>query len=77
MDFSTTPPTLPLDPQINRCLAHGDKVGDWCERRYQCACHETIKHDRGIKAPAAYRKCSSDLYVAFIPLVGFVEDGKQ
>ena len=65
---------LPIQSEIVRCLAHGHKQGDWCERRYQCACHETIKHDRGIKAPAAYRKCTSDLYVAFIPLAGFAEE---
>ncbi|WP_150428840.1 hypothetical protein [Dechloromonas sp. CZR5] len=66
---------LPLDSTINRCLAHGDKEGEWCERRYQCACHETIKHDHGNEAPAAYRKCSSSLFVAFLPIEGFpIED---
>lgn len=71
MDIITTPTQLPLDPQINRCLAHGHKVGEWCERRYTCACHETIKHDAGISAPAAYRKCTSDLYAAYLPIDGF------
>ncbi len=61
---------LPLDPTINRCLAHGHLVNNWCEKRYECACHETIKHDAGLNVPAAYRKCNSDLYVAFIPLAG-------
>jgi len=60
---------LPLEAGINRCLAHGHLQGEWCDRRYQCACHETIKHDHGINAPAAYRKCTSDLMAAFIPLV--------
>lgn len=73
MEFTNTPPSLPLDKSINRCLAHGDKVGEWCERRYQCACHETIKHDMGINAPAAYRKCSNDTYASYIPMVGFSE----
>lgn len=59
---------LPLDASINRCLAHGHKEGEWCEQRYQCAAHETIKHDRGINAPAAYRKCTSDLMAAFLPI---------
>ena len=68
------PVALPLSRDINRCLAHGRIVGEWCERRYQCACHETIKHDLGINAPAAYRKCTSDLYAAFIPLEGFEKE---
>lgn len=71
MNFTGKPVALPLDAQINRCLAHGDKVGDWCDRREQCACHITIKHDRGISAPAAYRKCMTDNFAAFIPLEGF------
>lgn len=71
------PIPLPLDPSINRCLAHGDKPGDWCERRYQCACHETIKHDFGINAPAAYRKCSSDHFAAYLPLEGFPDKDEQ
>lgn len=71
MNFTGQPIPLPLDPTINRCLAHGHKEGEWCERRATCACHETIKHDRGIKAPAAYRKCTSELYAAYLPLCGF------
>lgn len=70
-----TPTQLPLESSINRCLAHGDKVGDWCEKRYECACHETIKHDAGIHAPAAYRKCFTPAFAAFIPMDGFeIED---
>ena len=72
MDLQTTPITLPLDASINRCLAHGDKHGEWCERRYACACHETIKHDL-VPVPTAYRKCATDLYAAFLPLSGFGE----
>ena len=71
MNFTGKPIPLPLDPTINRCLAHGHLEGEWCEKRYQCACHETIKHDHGVKAPAAYRKCNSDLYAAFLPVDGF------
>lgn len=73
MNFTGRPVALPLDPQINRCLAHGDKVGEWCDRREQCACHETIKHDRGINVPAAYRKCMTDNFASFIPLEGFTD----
>lgn len=75
MNLTKTTPALPLDAGVNRCLAHGNRPGEWCERRYQCAAHETIKHDAGISAPAAYRKCTSDLYAAFLPIEGFeVED---
>lgn len=65
------PVHLPLDVAINRCLAHGHFVGDWCAKRYECACHETIKHDIGLSVPAAYRKCNSDRFISFIPLTGF------
>lgn len=73
MDYSNNPVTLPLPASINRCLAHQEKPGEWCPRRYECAAHETIKHDRGIKAPAAYQKCRSDNWVGFIPLAGFAD----
>ena len=67
---------MPLDSGINRCLAHGDHKGEWCDRRETCACHETIEHDRGIHAPAAYRKCMTDHFAAYIPIDGFqVEEG--
>ena len=72
MDPQTTPLTLPIDADICRCLAHGEKVGDWCARRYQCARHETIKHDGpAVSAPTHYRVCSSDLMAGFLPLAGF------
>ena len=78
MNYTGKPIPLPLDQSINRCLAHGEKVGDWCERRDNCACHETIKHDRGIHAPAAFRKCRTDLYSAHLPLEGFpIEDCEE
>jgi len=65
------PIPLPLPADYQRCLAHGDKPGEWCERRETCACHETIKHDRGVHAPAAYRKCMTDHFAAYLPLDGF------
>lgn len=71
------PITLPLSPDVKRCLAHGYKEGEWCERRYQCAAHETIKHDAGIHAPAAFRKCNSDLYAAYLPLAGFHDEDSE
>lgn len=71
MEFTGQPVTLPLQYEINRCLAHGDRPGEWCERRYQCAAHETIKHDGGIRVPTAYRKCMTDAYAAYLPMVGF------
>lgn len=71
------PITLPLSPDVNRCLAHGHKQGEWCERRYQCAAHETIKQDAGIHAPAAFRKCTSDLYAAYLPLDGFHDEDSE
>lgn len=71
MNLTGTPPILPLPESVNRCLAHGEMKNEWCERRYQCACHETIKYDRGLKTATAYRKCTTDLYAAYIPLEGF------
>ena len=77
MDLTNQPITLPLDAGINRCLAHGANRLDWCEKRATCACHETIKHDAGINAPAAYRKCSTDAYACYLPLHGFAESALE
>lgn len=65
--------TLPLSPSMNRCLAEGQKVGESCERKDQCARHVTIEHDDE-PVPAYYRACHSDLMVAFIPLTGWPEE---
>ena len=65
--------TLPLSPRMNRCLAEGQKVGESCERKDQCARHVTIEHDDE-PVPAYYRACHSDLMVAFIPLTGWPEE---
>lgn len=72
-----TPITLPLPETINRCLAHGDKVGEWCDRRLTCACHETIKHDRGLNTATAYRKCMTDAFAAYLPVDGFNTEDEQ
>lgn len=78
MNHTGKPIPLPLEATINRCLAHGDQVGDWCERRETCACHQTIKHDRGIHAPAAFRKCMTDNFAAYLPMTGFpMEDAEE
>ncbi|MBS1143398.1 MAG: hypothetical protein H6R14_804 [Proteobacteria bacterium] len=77
MNFTGQPIPLPLDPTINRCLAHGDHVGEWCERSETCACHQTIKHDRGIYPPAAFRKCTTDHFAAYLPLEGFPIDDNE
>lgn len=77
MNLTKTPPTLPLDAGVNRCLAHGNRPCEWCERRYQCAAHETIKHDAGINAPAQYRKCWTETWQGFIPLDGFSDEDEQ
>lgn len=67
-----TPITLPLQPDVARCLAHGDKVGDWCNLRYRCARHETIKHDpASIDADTKMRACTSETMAGFLPIEGF------
>ena len=74
MNFTGQPITLPLYAGINRCLGHGEKKGEWCNRIDTCACHQTIQHDAGINAPAAYRKCMSEHYAAYLPMEGFPFD---
>lgn len=78
MNFSSHPIPLPLDASINRCLAHGHLAGEWCDRREHCAAHQTIKHDAGISAPAAYRKCMTENMVGYLPIDGFpIEDCEE
>jgi hypothetical protein len=74
MNFTATPIPMPLDAGINRCLAHGHMAGEWCARRETCAAHQTIRYDLRINVPAAYRKCTSDLYAAYLPVDGFPEE---
>jgi hypothetical protein len=68
-----TPIILPLPPDVARCLAHGDKVGDWCDLRYRCARHETIKYDapRIHAADTKMRACTSETMAGFLPIEGF------
>lgn len=67
-----TPITLPLPPDVARCLAHGDTVGDWCNLRYRCARHETIKYDpASIDATTKMRACTSEMMAGFLPTEGF------
>ena len=74
------PITLPLNPEINRCNAHGSRPHEWCDRRHNCAAHQTIIHDlplwqAGHTLPVANRKCWTEHWVGYLPLEGFeVED---
>lgn len=75
MNFTGTPIPLPLDAGITRCLGHGYKKGEWCDRLETCAAHQTIKHDNGGLSPTAFRKCTTDNMAGFLPLEGFpIED---
>lgn len=77
METNTKPIAMPLDESIHRCLAHGDIAGDWCDRRYQCAAHETIKHDDyRMLTQTAYRKCNTDAWVGYLPIAGFPSDAE-
>ena len=71
-----TPIALPLSSDINRCLAHGHKVGEWCENRHNCAAHQTIKHDlplwqAGHNLATMNRKCWTENWAGYLPLEGF------
>jgi len=70
--------TLPLNPEITRCLAHGQREREWCDRADNCARHLTIHCDpmppEGEISPnAVYRACSSDLMAGYLPMEGFPE----
>jgi hypothetical protein len=71
MNYTGKPIPLPLDPGINRCLAHGHRPNEWCERLSTCAAHQTIQHDVGLNVPSAYRKCMSSSFIAYLPVDGF------
>lgn len=75
MEYTNTPVALPLPDGMTRCLAHGDSPHDWCERRGECAAHETIKHDGAGSQLVVYRKCQTDSYVGFVPMGGFSDPG--
>jgi len=62
---------IALPNDVSRCLAHGNKVGEWCEKRHQCARHESIKTDR-TAVPTIYRACDfTGNFLLHIPLEGF------
>jgi len=66
------PATLPLPVTVSRCLGHGDRKGEWCQRHSECARHKTISHinepwDR-VGAPY-YRMCSDMQFLSFMEVV--------
>jgi len=64
--------TLPLPNDMARCLAHGERVGDWCHKRDTCARNLTIREDgHDVTEPPHYRACSSDIMASYIPIEGF------
>lgn len=67
------PITLPIDSEIVRCLAHTNEPRVWCDRRANCAAHETIRFDTQ-DCQVVERKCSSDFYVGYLPLDGFPDN---
>ena len=70
-----TPITFPLDYSVTRCLAHTQRVGEWCEKYMTCACHQTIPHDDPRQnLPILERKCSDDAHHCYIPVDGFPDD---
>jgi len=61
--------TLPLPKEINRCLGHGEKTREWCDRLDNCARHVTIRHDLAYTTPC-YRACTTDSMAAYLPMDG-------
>lgn len=45
-----------LDRSTNRCLAHTDVKGEWCESRETCKRYVAIRFDV-VPAPAEHRCC--------------------
>lgn len=71
-----TPIALPLNPEITRCNAHSSMAREWCDRRHDCAAHQTIQHDMqlwkaGNNIATANRKCWTENWVGYLPLDGF------
>lgn len=73
------PISLPLAADLRRCLAHGNQPGEWCERRSDCARHETIRHDgpESTGIPVVYRMCETELFAAHLPLQGFPDRDEE
>jgi hypothetical protein len=64
-----TPVTLPLHPDVSRCLGHGARKGEWCEKANNCARHMTIHRidEQWEQAtPPYYRACSNDEFLLFM-----------
>lgn len=62
---------LPLPETVSRCLGHGDKRGEWCDKHNECARHKTIGHidEPWDKVPAPYyRMCSDYRFVSFMEI---------
>lgn len=79
MNLTKTPPTLPINPEITRCNAHGSMEREWCVRRHNCAAYQTIVHDlplwkAGHNIATANRKCWTENWVGYLPLDGFKDD---
>lgn len=61
--------TLPLPAGVSRCLGHGDRKGEWCERSSECARHLTISHlaePWEEVEPPHYRACSTAEFICFM-----------
>ena len=66
---AVTPAKLPLIAGVSRCLGHGDKKLQWCDKSNVCARHLTISHELepwiNVEAPF-YRMCSNNDFHCFI-----------
>lgn len=81
--------TLPLNKNIVRCLAHGHREREWCDRAENCARHLTLRHDPipkngqtdaakiACETTTVYRACQTDLMAGYMPLEGFPKDDEQ
>ena len=65
---------LPIMRDMTRCLGHGIKHGEFCERVNDCARNATIKHDLPGQYSTDNRACTSELMAAHVPLAGFPKD---
>ena len=70
---------LPLNKDIQRCLAHGNRDREWCEQANNCARHVTLRHDPVLdpQITPLCRACSSDLMAGYMPLEGFQKDDEN
>lgn len=64
---------LPIPADVTRCLAHGSKVGEWCQHNETCARHITIRHDSAETnktSDVRYTVCSDERYMLYMPING-------